>query len=108
MFDMTINIKTDEYEIKLGRWDNSKTAFSLRIGFPGSWVGKDVLLIPIVDDDLIQIKELDDETYLISIYALEMFKKTVNAQNKDRPQKGGRVYLSKEYMGCNILIIPVE
>ena len=45
---------------------------------------------------------------MISIYALEMFKKTVKAQNKDRPQKGGRVYISKEYIGCNILIIPVE
>ena len=106
MFDITINIKTDTYKIKFARWDGG-TSSSLRLGFDNTWVGKDVLLIPILDDDLLRVTELDDG-YLINICSLQVFKKTVQPHHKDRPERGGRAYVPMDCMGYDILIIPVE
>lgn len=103
---ITTNIITEKYEIKLARYNAVGT--SLRLGFSGEWVDKEVLLIPILDDDLIKIKELEDGSFLINVCALEILKKTIVAQHKGRPQKGGRTYVPTDYIGCKILIVPVE
>lgn len=103
---ITTNIITETYKIELARYNGKNTSF--RLGFDGSWVNKEILLIPILDDDLIKIKELKDGNYLINVCALEIFKKLVVPQNKDRPQKGGRVYVPATYIGCDFLIVPIE
>ena len=79
--EMTINIKTDEYIIKTAR--ANKAISSLIIPLPNKWVGKEMLILPILDDDLIRIKKIKDR-YLINIFTLEMFHKTVKPQNRKR------------------------
>lgn len=103
---ITTNILTEKYEIKLARYNGKGT--SLRLGFSGEWVDKEILLIPILDDDLIKIKENPDGTFLINVCALEMFKKVVVPQNKEQKTKGGRAYVPNDYIGCKILIVPIE
>lgn len=103
---ITTNIITENYKIELARYNGKET--SLRLGFDGSWSNKEVLLIPILDEDLIKIKERDDGSYLISVCTLEIFKKMIIPQNKDRPQKGGRCYVPSKYIGCDFLIVPIE
>lgn len=103
---ITTNIITEKYKVELARYNGKGT--SLRLGFDGSWVGQEVLLIPILDDDLIKIKQLKDETFLINVCALEVFKKKVVPYNKERPQKGGRTYVPTDYIGCQILIVPIQ
>ena len=103
--EIKINIKTKEYLIKTPRSVDSST--SMRMPLPSQYVGKSMLFIPIIDDDLILIRERD-YGYYISICGLEMFNKTVQPYFKDRPSKGGKVYLPNKWVGCEFLIIPLE
>ena len=103
--ELTINIKTDSYMIKLPR--GSRNSSSLSIPFPTEWIDKELLIIPILDDDLIRIKEIG-KRYLISIFSLEMFHRSVKLQNKKRENGQGRVFIPLKYEGCEMLIIPME
>lgn len=102
---LTINIKTEEYLIRTGRVNNSNS--SLIVHFTSEYINKEVLIIPIFSDDLVQIQENKND-YLIHVFSLEMFHKVVKPQHKNRKSKNGRAYIPLKYAGLDLLIIPLN
>lgn len=102
---LTINIKTEEYFIKTGRVNKSNP--SLVIPFPSEYNDKEVLIIPLISDELINIHERD-YGYLIHVFSLEMFHKVVKPQHKNRKSQSGRVFIPMKYAGYDLLIIPLN
>ena len=102
--ELTINIKCKEYLIKHPRSYDIMT--SMKIPLPSKYIGKEMLIIPIIDD-LIIIRERE-YGYFISVCGLEMYKKTVITHNKKHPTKGGRIYVPNSWVGCEVLLIPLD
>lgn len=93
MTEVKMLIKCDEYFTKIAKLQGN----SCRVGIPKKYVGKEVLLIPLLDEFV--IRKLDDDTYNITTNAIDMMIKEVKEKNGT-----GQVFVSKKYLGCEFLI----
>ena len=86
-------IRCDEYFTKIAKLQGN----SCRIGIPVQYVGKEMLLIPLIDEYL--IRKLEDNTYNITINATDLIIKEAKEKNAT-----GQVYVPKKYAGCEFLV----
>ena len=101
--DLTINIKTETYYIKIAKICGGKAA---SVPIPYHHIGDDVLCIPLLSPDMIIINEADDGEFIINCCGLEMLRKTVKA-NHGTKSSTGYVYIPQEYLTDHVLIVPL-
>lgn len=99
MTQIEIRLKFNEYSFSRAKPTSSNSAIAYT---KTSWVGKEVLIIPLplnITDRWIEKHKKDDE-YQITIQTDTILKKTIK-----RGSNIGRVYLPSDMMGVDCLII---
>lgn len=102
--EVTINIKTGKYFVKKAKIIGRKLAVYL----PKSFIGNDVLCIPLLSPDMIIVNEKEYGEYLINCCGIEMFKKEVKQKIENHKVVNGYVSVPLEYLDNDFLIIPLN
>lgn len=106
MVEITINIKTKEYLIRMAKMTSGGSAV---INLPKHLIGLDVLCIPLMDRDMIIVNEDEDGMKLINCCGMEMLYRTVKPHlSKTGTNGNGNVFIPIGYLTDDVVVIPLD